>query len=80
MVCNETHNIMVCSNHVVTPALEAAIVAAPHTKCALKMAVSIPAFANMLLYAIGQSWSIDAWYSIYPYIRRLKATFGFKSI
>ena len=35
--------------HVVTPALEAAVVAAPRTECALKMAVSIPAFSSVLL-------------------------------
>ena len=36
-------------SHVVTPALDAAVVAAPRTECALKMAVSIPAFPRMLL-------------------------------
>ena len=36
-------------SHVVTPALEAAVVAAPRTECALKMAVSIPAFSSVFL-------------------------------
>ena len=36
-------------SHVVTPALEAAVVAAPRTECALKMAVSVPAFPSVLL-------------------------------
>jgi hypothetical protein len=35
-------------SHVVTPALEAAVVAAPFRERALKMAVSIPAFSNEL--------------------------------
>ena len=33
----------------VTPAVEAAVVAAPHSECALEMVVSIPAFPSMLL-------------------------------
>ena len=33
----------------VIPALEAAVVAAPRTECALKMAVSMPAFPRILL-------------------------------
>ena len=33
----------------VTPALEAAVVAAPRTECALKVVVSIPALPKMFL-------------------------------
>ena len=36
-------------SHVVTPALEAAVMAAPRTECALNMEVSIPAFSSILL-------------------------------
>ena len=36
-------------SHVVTPALEAAVTAAPRTECALYMEVSIPAFSSIFL-------------------------------